>query len=53
MSEDFSERAYSKNQVESALKKAGLEIVKIFDDMTTKPLKYNSERAVYVARRVK
>lgn len=53
MSEDFSERAYSENQVEAALKKAGLEIVKIFDDMTTKPLKYNSERAVYVTRRVK
>jgi hypothetical protein len=52
-SEEFSERAYSETQIESALKKAGLEIVEIFDDMTTKPLKDNSERAVYVTRKVK
>jgi ubiquinone/menaquinone biosynthesis C-methylase UbiE len=52
-SEEFSERAYSETQIESALKKAGLEIVEIFDDMTTKPLKNNSERAVYVTRKVK
>lgn len=53
MSEEFSERAYSKIQIESALQKAGLEIIGIFDDMTTKPLKDTSERAVYVTRKVK
>ena len=52
-SEEFSERAYSAAQVDSALKKAGLQIIGIFDDMTTKPLKKTSERAVYVTKRVK
>lgn len=49
--EEFSERAYSQDQLEKALKKAGLEIVKIFDDMTEKPLNKKSERAIYITRK--
>jgi len=52
-SEEFTERAYSPEQVKTALEKAGLEIVEIFDDMTEKPLESTSERAVYVTRKVK
>ncbi len=52
-SEEFSERAYTPEEISAALKKAGLEIVEIFEDMTEKPLSSNSERAVYVTRKVK
>ncbi|MBQ4131482.1 MAG: class I SAM-dependent methyltransferase [Clostridia bacterium] len=52
-SEQFSERAYSSDEVASALENAGLEIVAIFEDLTEDPLESNSERAVYVTRKVK
>ena len=51
--EEFSERAYSKEQLEKAIKNAGLEIVGIFDDMTEKPVTDTSERAIYETRKVK
>lgn len=52
-SEEFSERAYTFEQLKKALEKAGLEIVEIFDDMTEKPINDTSERAIYVTRKVK
>ena len=52
-SEHFSERAYNSAEVESALQKAGLQIVAVFDDLTENPLKSESERAIYVTRKVK
>ena len=52
-SEQFSERAYSSDEVAAALKNAGLQIVAIFDDLTENPLESNSERAIYVTRKVK
>lgn len=52
-SEEFSERAYTSEQLEKALQKAGLEIVNIFGDMTENPLSDTSQRAIYVTRRVK
>lgn len=52
-SEEFSERAYSHEQLKKALKSAGLEILEVFDDMTEKPLTDKSERAIYVTRKVK
>ena len=52
-SEQFSERAYSLDQVKAALEKAGLELVEIFDDWTEKPLEATSERAIVVTRKVK
>lgn len=50
--EQFSERAYSMDEIKSALEKAGLEIVQIFDDMTENPLKSDSQRAIFVTRKV-
>ena len=52
-SENFSERAYNSDEVTAALKNAGLEVVAIFDDLTENSLESNSERAVYVTRKVK
>ncbi len=51
--EDFSERAYTADELKSALQKAGLEIIEIFDDMTEKPLCDKSQRAIYVTKKVK
>jgi len=51
--DDFSEKAYSSVQIEEALKKAGLEILAIFDDMTFDSPKPTSERLYYVTRKVK
>lgn len=52
-SEQFSERAYSLEEVEKALQKAGLQLVEIFDDGTEKPLEATGERAIFVTRKVK
>ena len=52
-SEDFFERAYNINEIKTACENAGLEILEIFDDMTENALTDKSERAVFVARKVK
>ena len=52
-SEEFSERAYTGEELSAALEKAGLQIVEIFDDMTEKPLNDKSQRAIYVTKKVK
>lgn len=52
-SEEFTERAYTEKELASALENAGLEILKIFDDMTEKPLNEKSQRAIYVTKKVK
>lgn len=52
-SEQFSEKAYTNEQVKTACENAGLEILEIFDDYTLKPLNDKSQRAVVVARKVK
>ena len=52
-SEEFSEKAYSNDELTSALDNAGLEVVEIFDDMTEKTLNDNSQRAIYVTKKVK
>lgn len=51
--ESFCERAYTKDEIENALQKAGLEIVKIFDDMTQNAPSDTTERVTYVTRKVK
>ena len=50
-SEDFSERPYTEEELTAALDAAGLEILKIYDDMTDKPAWEYTERAVYVTRK--
>ncbi len=52
-SEEFTERAYTADELAAALEAAGLEIVEIFDDMTEKPLNDKSQRAIYVTKKVK
>lgn len=49
--EDFSERAYTSEELEDALSAAGLETVAVYADMTEKSLAPDSERAVYVTRK--
>lgn len=51
-SEEFSERAYTADELNTALEKAGLEVLAVFDDMTEAPLTDTSERAIYVTRKV-
>ena len=49
-SEHFSERAYEIDELTRMLTKAGFEDIKVFHDMTTQPLRDDSDRAVFVAR---
>ena len=50
--EEFSERAYSYTEIENAFQKAGLHIVKVFDDMTETPVNEQSERAIFITKKV-
>lgn len=50
--EEFEERAYSAEELESALRAAGLQIVKIFGDMTHEPPKNTCERWIFVVRKM-
>ena len=49
-SEHFNERAYEIDELTKMLTKAGFEDIKVFHDMTTQPLRDDSDRAVFVAR---
>ena len=51
--ESFCERAYTKNEIENALEKAGLKIEAAFDDMSQNTPTDTTERVVYVTRKVK
>ncbi len=50
--EEFSERAYSFEEIEKALQKAGLKIVNVFDDMTENAIHAQSERAIFITKKV-
>lgn len=50
--EEFSERAYTQDEISQILKAAGLETVGIFDDMTENPPTDMSERVIYVTRKI-
>ena len=52
-SEEFSEKAYTNEELGAALEKVGLQIVEIFDDMTEKAVNNESQRAIYVTKKVK
>lgn len=49
--ENFSEVAYSAEQINSAISKAGLEIVAMLDDMTDNAPNEKTERIIYVVRK--
>ncbi len=51
--ESFCERAYTKNEIENALEKAGLKIEAVFDDMSQNAPSSTTERIIYVTRKVK
>lgn len=50
--EEFTERAYSREKVEAALRAAGLTLEAVYDDMTELPPRPDSQRLVYVTRRL-
>lgn len=52
-SEELSERAYTPEELQSAIEAAGLETVAIYADMTEIPPSDDTERAIYVTRKVK
>ena len=49
-SESFSERAYETDELREMLNDAGFEVKAVYHDMTTEPIKPDSDRAVFVAR---
>ena len=49
-SEHFKERAYAIDELKEMLNKAGFEVKAVYHDMTTEPLRDDSDRAVFVAR---
>ena len=52
-SEDFSERAYTPEELDAAIKAAGLETMAVLDDMSDEPAAERTERALYITRKVK
>ena len=48
--ERFSERAYEIDELKEMLRQAGFETLAVYHDMTTEPLREDSDRAVFVAR---
>ena len=50
--EEFSERAYSDRQIDEAIISAGLKKVAVYADMTLSPPTDETERAIYVARKI-
>lgn len=50
--EDFSERAYSTEDINNMLETSGFEIVAIYDDMSYNEPTDKSQRIIYVARKV-
>ena len=51
-SESFKERAYTKEQIEGILNKAGLEIQAVYDDLSFESQKEDNERIIYVTKKV-
>lgn len=51
--EEFSERAYTAKELQNALENAGLEILAVYDDLSEEPLKADSQRAIYVTRKLR
>lgn len=49
--ETFTERAYPLDTIQKLLEENGFEVLNIYDDMTQNPVRENSEKAVFVARK--
>ena len=50
-SENFSEQAYELDEISAWLEEAGFEIIGVYNDLTTDPVKPDSERAVFLAKK--
>lgn len=50
--EEFCERAYNIEEIENAIKKAGLKLEAAFGDMSKKPPKDDEQRIVFVAKKI-
>ncbi len=53
VSEQFCERAYTKNEIKTVLESAGFELEAVYGENTLSPPKEDSQRNIYVARKVK
>ena len=51
-SENFTEKAYELSDIRLWLEESGFEVIGVFDDMTTDEVRPNSERAVFLARKM-
>ena len=51
-SEQFQERGYELSFLEELLKENKFELIGIYEEMTTEPVKDNTERAVFVAKKI-
>lgn len=51
-SENFTEKAYELSDIRIWLEESGFEVVGVYDDMTTDDIKPDSERAVFLARKM-
>ena len=49
--ETFTEKAYPLETIKNLLEESGFEVLNIYDDMTENPVRENSEKAVFVARK--
>lgn len=49
--ESFTEQAYELDDIKRWLEEAGFEVVGVFDDMTTDPVKPETERAVFLTKK--
>ena len=49
--ENFSEQAYELDEISAWLEEAGFEIIGVYDDLTTDPVRPDSERAVFLAKK--
>lgn len=53
VSEQFCERAYTENEIKTVLESAGFELEAVYGENTFSPPKEDSQRNIYVARKVK
>ena len=49
--EEFTERAYPLEELEKMLAKSGFTVLGVYDDLTLDPVRPDSERAVFLARK--
>lgn len=49
--ENFSEQAYELDEISAWLEEAGFEIIGVYNDLTTDPVRPDSERAVFLAKK--